>query len=163
MRRFWPPLMPHWPAACSGMRVVVLADLHVGSPWNGVANLRRVVERANAAQPDLVVLLGDYVIRGMRGGKFEQDLNDMDARPTAEIALKHKGVIVGVKSAHFMGPEWKPFEQAVIAGNLAHRPIMIDFGENGTERPLLTLLSKILRPGDIYTHMYSGLRDPSGE
>ena len=62
--------LPHWPAACSGLRVVALADLHVGSPWNGVANLRRVVERANAAQPDLVVLLGDYVIHGVSGGEF---------------------------------------------------------------------------------------------
>ena len=62
--------LPRWPAACSGLRVVALADLHVGSPWNGVANLRRVVGRANAARPDLVLLLGDYVIRGVRGGEF---------------------------------------------------------------------------------------------
>ena len=62
--------LPHWPAACSGLRVVALADLHVGSPWNGLDNLRRVVERANAAKPDLVLLLGDYVIHGVRGGAF---------------------------------------------------------------------------------------------
>lgn len=46
----------------------------------------------------------------------------------------------------------------MLAGNIANRPVMIDFGTNGTERPLLTLLSQVLRPGDIYTHMYSGLR-----
>jgi dihydroorotase len=67
-------------------------------------------------------------------------------------------VLVGIKSAHYSGRGWKPFEQAVVAGNLANRPVMIDFGTNGTERPLLTLMSQILRPGDIYTHMYSGLR-----
>jgi uncharacterized protein len=62
--------LPHWPSACSGLRVVALADLHVGSPWNGIPNLHRVVERANAARPDLVLLLGDYVIHGVGGGGF---------------------------------------------------------------------------------------------
>ena len=62
--------LPQWPAACSGVRVVALADLHVGSPWNGLANLRRVVERTNAAHADLVLLLGDFVIHGVRGGAF---------------------------------------------------------------------------------------------
>ena len=94
----------------------------------------------------------------MRGGKYEQDLDDMAAKPTAEMALKHKGVVVGVKSAHFSGPEWKPFEEAVEAGRIANIPVMIDFGANRKERPLHELLTRVLRPGDIYTHMYSGLR-----
>jgi predicted MPP superfamily phosphohydrolase len=33
-------------------------------PWNWTGNLRRVVARSNAESPDLVVLLGDYVIQG---------------------------------------------------------------------------------------------------
>jgi dihydroorotase len=35
---------------------------------------------------------------------------------------------------------------------------MVDYGSNRIERPLYDLLTKVLRPGDIYTHMYSGLR-----
>ena len=35
---------------------------------------------------------------------------------------------------------------------------MIDYGANRIERPLYDLLTKYLRPGDIYTHTYSGLR-----
>ncbi len=35
---------------------------------------------------------------------------------------------------------------------------MIDFGSKKVERPVYDLLTKVLRPGDIYTHMYSGLR-----
>jgi dihydroorotase len=35
---------------------------------------------------------------------------------------------------------------------------MVDFGSNRPERPLNDLLNKVYRPGDIYTHMYSGLR-----
>ncbi len=74
------------------------------------------------------------------------------------MALKYPGLIVGIKSAHFTGPEWKPFDQAVLAGNIAHIPIMIDYGDNRPERPFYDLLATHLRPGDIYTHMYSGLR-----
>jgi dihydroorotase len=36
--------------------------------------------------------------------------------------------------------------------------VMIDYGANKKERPLYDLLTRVLRPGDIYTHMYSGLR-----
>jgi dihydroorotase len=35
---------------------------------------------------------------------------------------------------------------------------MVDFGNDHPERPLADLLTKKLRPGDIYTHCYSGLR-----
>jgi len=35
---------------------------------------------------------------------------------------------------------------------------MVDFGGDRPARPLYDLLTKKLRPGDIYTHMYSGLR-----
>jgi uncharacterized protein len=47
------------------LRVAVLADLHVGSPFNGIAKLRDVVDRTNAATPDLVCILGDLVIQGV--------------------------------------------------------------------------------------------------
>jgi dihydroorotase len=102
---------------------------------------------------------------GMRGGKLEQDLADMEGKPVAAMALKHKGLIVGVKCAHYMGPEWKPYEQAVEAGRLADIPVMIDYGANRAERPISELFARVLRPGDIYTHCYSGLRgeqDDSG-
>src|ERR1039457_2872216 len=60
------------------------------------------------------------------------------------------------------GPEWKPYENAVEAGTIANIPVMIDYGANRPERPLYDLLTKVLRPGDIYTHMYSGLRGEQG-
>jgi uncharacterized protein len=52
------------------MTVAVLGDLHVGSPWNGLDNLRRVVDLTNGQHPDLIVLVGDYVIQGVVGGRF---------------------------------------------------------------------------------------------
>ena len=52
------------------LRIAVLTDLHVGSPHNGIDNLRRVVELTNAQHPDIVCILGDLVIQGVRGGHF---------------------------------------------------------------------------------------------
>jgi predicted MPP superfamily phosphohydrolase len=61
-----------WP---SEMRIAVLSDLHVGSPHVGLDKLRTIVEKTNAENPALVVLLGDFVIggpggHGIRGGNF---------------------------------------------------------------------------------------------
>jgi dihydroorotase len=95
---------------------------------------------------------------GMIGGAAEQNLSDMDGEATAAVALKYPDVIVGIKSAHFNGPEWLPYEQSVKAGTIAHVPVMIDYGARRPERPLSELLERVLRPGDIYTHMYSGHR-----
>jgi dihydroorotase len=125
------------------------------SGWRNFEDFKqRVIDRSQTRVLAFLNIVGS----GMRGPKYENNTDDMDGRATAAMLEKYPDVLVGIKSAHYSGHGWKPFEQAVIAGNLAHRPVMIDFGENGTERPLITLMSKILRPGDIYTHMYSGLR-----
>src|SRR5437773_10909892 len=83
----------------------------------------------------------------------------MEAGPTAEAALRHPGLIVGIKTAHYAGPEWAPVERAVEAGTRAGIPVMVDFGANKPERPVAELVTRKLRPGDIYTHVYSGLRN----
>ena len=126
-----------------------------GAGWRNFEDLKdRVIDRSQTRVLAFINIVG----RGSAGGKYEQDLTDMDVKATAEMALKHKGLIVGVKSAHYSGPEWDPFTRAVEAGTIANVPVMIDFGNNRSERPVYDLLTKVLRPGDIYTHMYSGLR-----
>jgi dihydroorotase len=126
-----------------------------GAGWRTFEDLKdRVIDRSETRVLAFINIVG----RGSAGGKYEQDPTDMDAKATAEMALKHKGLIVGVKSAHYSGPEWDPFTRAVEAGTIANIPVMIDFGNNRPERPLYDLLNKVLRPGDIYTHVYSGLR-----
>jgi len=40
---------------------------------------------------------------------------------------------------------------------------MVDFGSNRAERPMSELVIVKLRPGDIYTHVYSGLRNEQVE
>ena len=124
--------------------------------WRNFEDFKqRIIDRSKTRVLALLNIVGN----GMRGGKFEQDLTDMDAKPTADMALRYKGVVVGVKTAHYAGPEWTPVERAVEAGTLANIPVMVDFGTNHAERPVSELVTKKLRPGDIYTHTYSGLRN----
>jgi predicted MPP superfamily phosphohydrolase len=59
-----------WPSECSGLRVAVLSDLHVGSPYNGISKLEKIVSVTLAAEPDIILLAGDYVIHGVLGGRF---------------------------------------------------------------------------------------------
>jgi dihydroorotase len=124
--------------------------------WRNFEDFKqRIIDRSKTRVLAFLNIVGN----GMRGGRFEQDLADMEAKPTADMALRYKGVVVGVKTAHYAGPEWAPVERAVEAGTLANIPVMVDFGTNRPERPMSELVTKKLRPGDIYTHLYSGLRD----
>jgi predicted MPP superfamily phosphohydrolase len=59
-----------WPADLEPLRIVALADLHTGAPHITVDKVREIVASVNAARPDLIVLLGDYVIHGVVGGRF---------------------------------------------------------------------------------------------
>ncbi len=116
---------------------------------------RRIIDRSKTRVTAFLNIVGV----GMREGQLEQNLADMEVQPTAEMALKHKGVIVGIKSAHFNGPEWTPYEKAEEVGRLASIPVMVDFGGNvRAGRTIAELFTKYFRPGDIYTHMYGGVR-----
>ena len=100
-----------------------------------------------------VLAMLNIVGAGM-AGDAEQNLQDMDPGKAAEMAAKYKTLIVGFKTAHYAGPEWTPVENAVEAGETAGLPIMVDFGRFRPERPFEDLVTKKLRPGDMYTHMF---------
>ena len=139
------------------LRVGVTTIVDAGcAGWRNFADFKdKVIDRSRTRVLALLNIVGS----GMRGGKFENDLNDMDAEATAKMALANKDIVVGVKCAHYAGPEWTPVERAVQAGTTAKIPVMIDFGTNYPDRrPLQQLLTEKLRPGDIYTHCFSGLR-----
>jgi uncharacterized protein len=62
--------LPGWPRELSGLKVALLSDLHIGSPFWDLPALDRLVERTNAEKPDLVLLAGDYQINDVPGGVF---------------------------------------------------------------------------------------------
>ena len=70
--------------------------------WRNFEDFKdRVIDRSRTRIFAFLNIVGN----GMRGGRYESDLNDMEVKPAAEMALKHKGLIVGIKTAHFTGPE----------------------------------------------------------
>jgi dihydroorotase len=129
------------------------------SGWRNFEDFKqRIIDRSKTR----VLAFLNIVGAGMRGPAFENNLEDIQAAPAADMALKHQGLIVGIKLAHYAGPGWAAVERAVEAGTKAHIPVMVDFGDKRPERPSSVLWTQKLRPGDIYTHCYSGVRDELG-
>ena len=115
----------------------------------------RVIDRSRTRVLAFLNIVGN----GMRGGDLRAGPGRHGGGAGGGDGEEVSGLIVGIKTAHYAGPEWTPVENAVEAGTLANIPVMVDFGANKPERPVAELVTKKLRPGDIYTHMYSGLRN----
>jgi uncharacterized protein len=62
--------LPHWPPALHGLRVALLSDLHVGSPYWQLQELEQLVDRVNREEPELILLAGDYLINGVAFGTW---------------------------------------------------------------------------------------------
>ncbi len=92
-----------WPAAMPPLEIAVIADLHVGAPHVGLTKLEEVVARSNALRPDLVFLLGDYVVHGDLFGKFVSP--EATAQRLSKLRAKH-GVyaVLGNHDWWFDGP-----------------------------------------------------------
>lgn len=117
---------------------------------------KNIIDKSKTRVLSFLNIVGE----GMRGGDYEQDISDMDYRLAAKAALDNKEHVVGFKLAHFTNPDWTPVQRIVEAGKLANMPVVIDFG--GGKLPIEDLFFKYLRPGDIYTHVFTELerRDP---
>ena len=49
-----------WPADFR-LKIAVIADLHACDPWMSLDRINGIVERTNALNADVIVMLGDYV------------------------------------------------------------------------------------------------------
>jgi dihydroorotase len=131
-----------------------------GAGWKSFPTFKKnIIDNAQTRVLSFLNIVGE----GMRGGAYEQNTNDMDAKMSADTAIKYKDYIVGFKVAHFSGPQWIPVDRAVEAGKLADMPVMIDFGGSHPPLSIEELYVKHLRPGDIYTHTYALLEGNSRE
>ena len=121
------------------------------SGWRNFETFRHtVIDRAKVRVLAMINIAG----LGMMTDAAEQ--MDFDAEAVARLALKHKDVVVGVKTAHYQKPDWMSVDKALEAGKKANIPVMVDFGFFLPERPYTELVGKRLRPGDISTHCFRG-------
>jgi dihydroorotase len=124
--------------------------------WRNFADFRqRVIDRAQTRVLAFVNIYGP----GM-GDWTETDPAEMQPERAAAVARENPGIVVGFKTAHYFGPGWPSVEAAVKAGEIAHLPVMVDFGWlDDPQRNIQRLFLEKLRPGDIFTHCYSGHRE----
>src|SRR4030088_1695052 len=75
---------PRWPAGLQ-LKIAAIADLHACDPWMSLDHIQSIVERTNALDADLIVLLGDYVVghrhvtRAMPAGEWAPRLAGLKA------------------------------------------------------------------------------------
>ena len=88
--------------------------------WRNFEDFKqRVIDRSRTRVLAFLNIVGN----GMRGGEFEQDLADMEAQADRrDGARATRALIVGIKTAHYAGPEWAPVERAVEAGTRGGHP-----------------------------------------
>jgi dihydroorotase len=119
--------------------------------WRNFEDFRfRVIDRCKTRVFALVNIVG----MGMQTNEIEQNTFDMDPAKTGDMARENADVVVGVKTAHYFGPDWTSVDQTIAAGDHADMPVMVDFGFFKKERPYYQLVGEKMRPGDISTHMY---------
>ena len=102
--------------------------------WRNFADFKdRIIDRSKTRVLAFLNIVGS----GMRGGRFESDLEDMEVGSRGGDGAAVQGHSSSASKPHTIaGPEWTPVEHAVEAGTLAKIPVMVDFGNDHPERPL---------------------------
>lgn len=144
-------IMPDGFTFRSGVTTIVDAG---SSGWRTFPDFKR--QTIDVSQTRVLSFL-NIVGEGMRGGPFEQNQKDMDAKKTAAFAKANSDYIVGIKLAHYQGHDWTPAKRAEEAASLANIPLMVDFGEAEPPLSIDTLFFQVFRPGDIFTHCFGQL------
>ncbi|HLK57067.1 MAG TPA: amidohydrolase/deacetylase family metallohydrolase [Chthonomonadaceae bacterium] len=148
-------VMPDFHSFRSG--VTTMVDTGTAGANHFLHFKRTVIDRAKTR-----VLAFVNIVRSGMTGPFEQDIREMDPELAAATVLAYPDICVGIKTAHYWThkpidadhPPWAAVEQAVNAGNLCHKPVMVDFWPR-PERPYEELVLQKMRPGDIHTHVYA--------
>jgi predicted MPP superfamily phosphohydrolase len=91
-----------WDPALDGFKIVAIGDIHGGSNAVDEAKLKQIIELTNEQNPDLIVLLGDYVSQRSYWSKLgDHDLKMPLQTITENLAgLKAKYGVVAVMGNH---------------------------------------------------------------
>ena len=146
----WDALPPDGFTFRAGVTTVVDAG---SAGWR---NFRKFKEQTIDRSRTRILAFLNVVGTGMYGRFEEQDVNDMNPEMTAYMITRlFPDIIIGVKSAHYWGPDFTQVDRAVEAGKLANVPVMVDLGEHHPPLSIEELFMNHLRPGDIWTHTYA--------
>lgn len=155
-RRSGLSLEPRVNTFSSGVTTVVDAGT---AGWRDFLEFRtEVIERAEIRVLAFVNIVGS----GM-GGEWEHEAPEMSPGLAAAMALEHRDVVVGIKTAHYWAKRpfdaehlpWTAVDAAVDAGERSGLPVMVDFYPWLPERPYPELILNRLRRGDIHTHVFA--------
>ncbi len=103
--------IPSLPNEFANFKIVAISDIHGGSNFVTEEKIRRVVELANAQNPDLIVLLGDYVSQT----PFNRQQLKM---PMANIADGLRGLQAKLGVYAVLGNHDDWYDNAVVRGEL---------------------------------------------
>lgn len=87
----------HLPQSLDGLRIVQITDLHIGALINGNW-LRRIVNKVNILQPDLIVITGDLV-----DGSVEELRHHV--APIADLRAQHGTYFITGNHEYYSGVE----------------------------------------------------------
>jgi len=146
----WDALPPDGFTFRAGVTTVVDAG---SAGWRNFRTFKK--QTIDRSQTRILAFL-NIVGVGMLGRFEEQDINDMNPEMAAYMVTRlFPDILVGIKSAHYWGPDFTQVDQAVKAGTIADVPVMVDLGEHHPPLSIEELFMKHLRPGDIWTHTYA--------
>jgi len=110
----------------------------------------RVIDRFQTRKFAFLNIVG----LGMVANDIEQNVHDMSVENSVAVCRENADVIVGMKTAHYYGPDWTSVDRTLAAGKELGLPTMVDFGYFRKERPYYELVTERMGAGDITTHMY---------
>ncbi|MCO7224219.1 metallophosphoesterase [Pleionea sp. CnH1-48] len=108
----------NWPKSCDGIKVAVIADLHIGSAYNSLTRLDEVIEHTHTSQPDLILLAGDFMNHSVVSS--EQVAPDLIAQRLS--ALKAPMGVYAVMGNH----DWWYGAEQVKQGFLKHNMHLLE-------------------------------------
>lgn len=92
-----------WPKDVAPVRIALLSDIHVGNRAMTTARLGAIVDQVNAAEPDLVLLAGDFVIGHEADGAAERA--EALVAPLSRLAAPLGAIAVLGNHDHWTAPD----------------------------------------------------------
>ncbi len=150
-----------WPEGAPPLRLVLVSDIHLGSPAMDGARLDRIVTQINALDPDLVVIAGDFIFghepgsAAMLGAGLPASLARLDAPLGTVAALGNRDHWTGVAAVR------EQLERAGVAvvenGAIRRGPIVLgvvgdDFTRHDDIPATLAAMAEFEGPQVVLSH-----------